>query len=97
MTKKGKAFKFDDVNCLVLFEQEGTVKPEDVAGRYIADFAHEGVLLEIEKALFLHSDNLKTPMASQVAAFATQSDLEKIQTQTGGEVLAWKQVPALFD
>ncbi len=97
MTKKGKAFKFDDVNCLVLFEQEGTVKPEDVAGRYIADFAHEGVLLEIEKALFLHSDNLKTPMASQVAAFATQSDLEKIQTQTGGEMLAWKQVPALFD
>lgn len=97
MTKKGKAFKFDDVNCLVLFEQEGTIKPEAVAGRYISDFTHEGVLLEIEKALFLHSDNLKTPMASQVAAFATQSNLEKIQTQTGGEMLAWKQVPALFD
>ncbi|MBK9337338.1 MAG: nitrous oxide reductase accessory protein NosL [Lewinellaceae bacterium] len=97
MTKKGKAFKFDDVNCLVLFEQEGTVKPEDVAGRYITDFAHEGVLLELEKALFLHSDNLKTPMASQVAAFATPDDLEKIKTQTGGETLAWKQVPVLFD
>ena len=97
MTKKGKAYKFDDVNCLVLFHKEGSVKAADVAGRYITDFAHEGVLLEIEKAVFLHSDKLKTPMASQVAAFSIEADLEKIKTQSGGEVLDWKQVQTLFE
>jgi len=97
MTKKGKAFKFDDVNCLVLFEQEGTVKPADIAGRYIVDFAHEGVLLDIEKAVFLHSENLKTPMASQVAAFATQNDLDNVRAQAGGKELDWAQVAVLFE
>jgi len=97
MTKKGKAYKFDDVNCLVLFDKEGSVKSEDVAGRYIADFAHEGVLLEVEKAVFLHSDKLKTPMASQVATFAGQADLEKVKMQAGGEVLNWSQVRGLFE
>lgn len=97
MTKKGKAYKFDDANCLVLFDKEGTVKSADVAGHYIADFSHEGVLLETEKAVFLHSDKLKTPMASQVAAFASQADLEKIKSQTGGEMLTWEQVRDLFE
>ena len=97
MTKKGKAFKFDDVNCLVMFDKEGSVKTADVAGRYITDFSREGMFIEVEKAVFLHSANLKTPMASQVAAFSSQADLEKIKTQSGGEMLDWKQVQALFE
>lgn len=97
MTKKGKAFKFDDVNCLVMFDKEGSVKAADVAGRYITDFAHEGVLLEVEKAVFLHSDKLKTPMASQVAAFAGPADLEKVKSETGGDRLGWQQVKVMFE
>lgn len=96
-TKKGKVYFFDDVNCLAMFEQEGTVKPADIAGRYITDFAHEGVLLDIEKAVFLHSENLKTPMASQVAAFATQSDLDNVRTQAGGKEMDWGGVARLFE
>ena len=96
-TQKGKVYFFDDVNCLVLFERDGTVKPADIAGRYIADFAHEGVLLEIEKAAFLHSENLKTPMASQIAAFAAPNDLNQVRAQVGGEELDWAQVAVLFE
>ncbi|MEQ1744680.1 MAG: nitrous oxide reductase accessory protein NosL [Saprospiraceae bacterium] len=97
VTTKGKVYKFDDVNCLVLFEREGTAKPEDVAGRYITDFARQGVLLDATKAVYLRSENLKTPMASQVAAFATQADLEKTKSQTGGESLDWEPVQELFN
>jgi len=97
VTQKGRVYKFDDVNCLVMFDKEGSVKAEDIAGRYITDFAHEGVLIEVEKAVFLESDKLKTPMASQVAAFATPADLEQTKTQSGGEVLVWKQVQELFE
>lgn len=96
-TQKGKVYKFDDANCLVLFDKTGTVKAADVAGRYFADFAHEGVLMEAEKSVFLHSDKLKTPMASHIAAFSSQGDLEKVKGQTGGEGLTWVQVQGLFD
>ncbi|MFN0014229.1 MAG: nitrous oxide reductase accessory protein NosL [Saprospiraceae bacterium] len=96
VTSKGKVYKFDDVNCLVMFEREGTIAPADVAGRYLTDFTHEGILLDAEKAVYLRSDNLKTPMASQVAAFSAQADLAKTMSETGGEALAWAQVNNLF-
>ncbi len=95
-TKKGKIYKFDDVNCFVKFQKEGTVAPEAVAGRYLVDYTHQGTFLEVEKALFLHSEKLKTPMASGIAVFANAEDLEQIKTQTGGEVLNWNQVQDAF-
>lgn len=92
VTKKGKVYVLDDVNCLARFLKNGGVKPENVAGRYITDYAHTGALLEVEKAVFLYSDHLKTPMASGVAAFANEQDLNAIKSQTGGEMLRWEQV-----
>lgn len=97
VTKKGKVYVLDDVNCLAMFLQKSGVPQAEMAGRYITDHAHAGVLLEVEKALFLHSDNLKTPMASGVAAFANTEDLNQVKSKTGGEVLNWEQVLVMMN
>ena len=93
---KGKVFKFDDINCLVLFDRQGEVPSTEVAGRYIIDYGHEGSLLEIENAVFLKSDGLKTPMASGIAAFNTLKDLDKVRNGIDGAVLKWPDVQGLF-
>lgn len=92
VTKKGKVFVVDDTNCLVQFLKKGGVPSDEIAGRYITDYAHSGILLEVEKAIFLHSDKLNTPMASGLAAFAGPNDLDSVKSQTGGEVMRWEQV-----
>lgn len=92
VTKKGKVYVLDDINCLARLLKSGDIKAEHIAGRYITDYAHTGVLLELEKAVFLHSDNLKTPMASGVAAFANEQDINAVKSQTGGDMLRWEQV-----
>lgn len=92
VTKKGKVYVLDDVNCLARLLKSGDIKAENIAGRYIVDYAHPGVLLEVEKAVFLQSDNLKTPMASGVAAFANEQDLNAVKSQTGGELMRWEKV-----
>lgn len=96
MTKKGKAYKFDDVNCFVQFQKKGMPAPADIAGWYVADYAHPGVLLDAKTAVYLRSDQLNTPMASGIAAFANAADLEAAKLQPGGETLNWAQLQAEF-
>lgn len=97
VTTKGKVFVLDDTNCLIQFLKKGGITPGDIAGRYITDYAHDGVLIDVEKAIFLHSDNLSTPMASGFAAFASLSDLDAVKSQVSGEVLRWEQVLVMSD
>jgi copper chaperone NosL len=92
VTKKGKVYKFDDLNCLARFLQQGDVESNEIAGKYVTDHANEGVLLEAEKAVFLHSATLKTPMASGMAAFANLDALGSAKSKIGGEVLGWADV-----
>jgi copper chaperone NosL len=96
LTRKGKTFFFDDLNCMVHFEAGQGVASEEIAGRWAADFAQPGRLVAVEQAVFVHSPALRTPMASQVAAFALRSDAEKVRAEGGGELLNWESTKDLF-
>lgn len=92
ITEKGRVYKFDDLNCLILFEDEDALAGNTVAGRYVTDYQHQGVLLPADQAAFLQSEGLKTPMASGMAAFKSLNDLDKVKTEIGGNVLDWAGV-----
>ncbi len=96
VTRKGKVYKLDDINCLVKFQKKGGLQAAEIAGRYLVDYNHSGVFVPAEQALFLQSDKLNTPMASGMAAFANRNDLDQVIAQTGGAILNWEQVQAAF-
>lgn len=96
VTKKGRAYKFDDLNCFVLFLKKETINTGDIAGQYVTDYLNQGVLLNLESAVFLQSDQLKSPMASRIAAFAHSGALEEVKAQLGGQALNWSQVREAF-
>lgn len=96
VTKKGKAYKFDDLNCLVNFLHKNTVPADQVAEKYVVNHAQPGTLIPAASAVFLSSEQLKTPMAGGVAAFGHLTDLEKVKTEIGGEVLDWGKVADAF-
>ena len=96
VTKKGKVYVMDDANCFVQFLEKGGVGPEQVAGRYVADYIHTGTLLEAEQAVYLRSEGLKTPMASGVAAFSTLQDMEPVKAKVGGTTLNWEALTEAF-
>ena len=89
VTTKGRAYHFDDAQCMVAFVKAGTVGSEDVAAYYLPDYTNENKLLPAEKLFLLKSESLKSPMRGDVAAFASQEDLEKIKESHGGDVLSW--------
>lgn len=90
-TKKGKVYNFDDVQCMIEFVKNQTVKKNDVAAFYLPDFLNNN-LLPAEKLYYLKSEALKSPMRGDIAAFANKADLDKTKESLGGEVLTWDEL-----
>ncbi len=91
-TTKGRAYNFDDVQCMVAFVKAGNVPREEVATYYLPDYSNANELLPAERLLLLKSESLKSPMRGDVAAFATREDLEQVKEVHGGDVLTWEDL-----
>jgi copper chaperone NosL len=89
MNKKGKAWKFDDVHCLLGFLKEGSLKADDIRDVYFTRFDGDHALLASGKALLLQSEALHSPMGGNVAAFAERADLDSAMQQFGGQEISW--------
>lgn len=89
VTSKGKVFKFDDTNCLLNFMNNGEVKEQDIAHVLTTDFASPGVLIDAKSALYVKSEHIKSPMASNIAAFNNSTTLQSHNETWKGEQLNW--------
>ncbi|HMR19444.1 MAG TPA: nitrous oxide reductase accessory protein NosL [Sphingobacterium sp.] len=92
VTTKGRTFNFDDVQCIVAHVKKGNIPTEDVANYYLPDYSNDNKLLPAEGLYLLKSESLKSPMRGDVAAFATEADLEEVRTVHGGHVLTWEDL-----
>src|SRR5690606_7346704 len=54
-TTKGRAYNFDDVQCMVAFVKAGNVAQEDVAAYYLPDYNHANQLMRSEDLFLLKS------------------------------------------
>lgn len=96
VTQKGKIFIFDDVNCLVSFIESGEVAEEDFKHFLIADYSKPETLTDASTAFYLKSENFKTPMASNIVAFADYETLKAYKTTNGGVYMAWAELLTQF-
>lgn len=94
ITKKGKVYRFDDMHCLVNFKNAGTVKEEDISKTVFIDYNRENSFLDVNTSWFVKSDKLKSPMNSNIAAFATKAAAEVKAKETGGTLIQWKDLLA---
>ena len=92
ITKKGKIYKFDDEHCMTAFLKSCTRANQQIAGIYFTDFNVPHGLIPAEKAFFLQSPDLKTPMNGNVAAVSNEDSLAKLLLQYSGKNIAWKDI-----
>ncbi|MBA3849597.1 MAG: hypothetical protein C0502_06325 [Opitutus sp.] len=95
ITPKGKILVFDDLGCLLAYQRQSPAANPARESVYVADFAHAGRLLPAADALFLHDAQLRSPMGSSLAAFATEADRASARQQLGGasRLLRWPELP----
>ncbi|MGE0772307.1 MAG: nitrous oxide reductase accessory protein NosL [Cyclobacteriaceae bacterium] len=96
VTTKGKIYKFDDLNCFLNFyNQHGQVDTE-YAHRLVIDFANPGQLIDAGSAFFVKSESIKSPMSSQLAAFADYEVMTTNKKKWKGIYLSWGEVVTQF-
>jgi copper chaperone NosL len=93
---KGKVFKFDDMNCMVNFLNSGQLQERDVAFRLVVDYSEPERLIQAENAFYLKSREIRSPMASQVAAFETKESMDKYKPGWKGIYLTWGELVTEF-
>lgn len=92
LTKKGKVYKFDDVNCLITFYTSNYEEKSNIQQVLVIDFATPGKLIDANTAHFVRSEAIRSPMASGIAAFSTKEQLKSHNNQWMGELLTWEEV-----
>lgn len=96
LTSKGKIYKFDDVNCMLTFYNSGQVPTDEMKEILIVDFSKPEKLIDARNALYVKSESIKSPMASNIAAFESNADLEKMNENWKGIILTWGELQTQF-
>lgn len=89
ITKKGKLFKFDDVHCLLSFLQKND--RAEIKETYFVDF-NDHHFIPSKEALFLKSEDLRSPMAGNIAAFLHPDSLQTAMQLYKGSILHWNEI-----
>lgn len=92
ITNKGRIFKFDDLHCVVNYINKGKIVQSDIKQTVAVDYNNASQFVDVSEAMFVTSEQLKSPMNSNTAAFATKEAADKTAAQTGGTVKDWNAV-----
>lgn len=97
ITRKGKVFKFDDLNCMVMFQKNGSLAATEPAQLVAVDFKHQGSFVAVKSGFFLLNPAIKSPMRSDIACFSNQAELDAVKAELkGGDQLQWDAVQHMF-
>lgn len=91
VTKKGRIYKFDDIVCLKGFILDETVEEDNIASNWLVDFAETKELIPAETSYLLLNEDLRSPMASNIASFKNEEDLKSYQNEFSGTILKWEE------
>lgn len=91
VTKKGKNYKYDAVECMV-HALNGELAETPLAITLVADFNNPGEMTDAAKAGYLISEEIKSPMGANLASFKDEEKAETAKTKYGGTVYSWNTI-----
>ncbi|PAU93280.1 hypothetical protein CK503_12720 [Aliifodinibius salipaludis] len=91
VTDKGKALKFDAIECMAVYQRENADELQG-AIRYVSDYNQPGNWLKAKEAQFVKSEVVNSPMGESVLAFPTEEEAKKHTSERPGQLLEWAEV-----
>ncbi len=95
VTKKGKAYMFDAVECLTMKINKDN-NENDFEFILVADYVTPGKLVDAKKATYLISKKIKSPMGANLSAFFDKKIAEQYVKKHGGELYNWNSLKKHF-
>jgi copper chaperone NosL len=93
LNRQGLAFSFDAIECMADWVATGeSVAADDLHSLWVADFAAPHEWVRVEDAVFLRSDEVRSPMGAGLTAHGSADAARGYQAELGGELLGWDEV-----
>ena len=92
VSRKGRAWFFDDPACLAAFYASAAVSPGNVALVAVNDFVTPDSTLDARTATYLETGRVQTPMGGGVIALRNGREADSVQAALGGSFLTWDQL-----
>lgn len=97
VTKKGKMYKYDSVECLAAEYLKETIPHAEIHSMWVADFNTPGKLINAREAIYFRSPQLHSPMGLNITALANRQMAENVKNMFPGEFLSWEEVLKIVD
>ena len=92
VTKKGKIYKFDDMHCITTYLKTKELSENNIKDIYVINFCSPHQLLNIKHAKLFESEQFRSPMRGNIAAFNNMDSLIRIGNIFPGKMMAWKEL-----
>jgi copper chaperone NosL len=92
ISKKGMIRKFDDLHCVISFLKGGGEDEENISRKVTVNFDKPNEFIDVSSATFVISPELKSPMGSNAAGFASKEAAENYAKGKQAEIINWKQL-----
>ena len=91
VTTKGKAYKYDAVECMV-HSLQNEMKDTEISMYLVSDFNKPGQFLDANMATFLVSKEISSPMGANLSAFENETIAKKAKENFRGELFSWEAI-----
>jgi len=92
VTEKGKAYKFDSIECLIEYAMVKNFIGDANQKFLVTDFATPESFINTLNAFYVQNDNFRSPMGLNVSAFDSEVSRQKFVAESGGNLLNWVDV-----
>ena len=90
ITKKGRIYKFDDIDCMRNYNKENP-NPDGVK-LFVADFEQPEAFLNVAEASFVKGDTIASPMGGNTVAFSDAKKAETFSANLPVQILNWSDI-----
>lgn len=91
VTEKGRAYKFDDVSCMMSYKNENKDKMTN-AHFYINNYLVPNDLLFSDKLTFVEGENVGSPMGGNIAAFSNKDSANVYVNTWSAKLITWETI-----
>ena len=89
ITSKGRTYKFDSAECLLLYLAQSDAEHAHVA---VTDFDNPHQLFAADSATFLISEKMPSPMGANLNAFKSAEQAHMYHGKNGGTLYTWPEM-----
>ncbi|MEZ4858387.1 MAG: nitrous oxide reductase accessory protein NosL [Flavobacteriaceae bacterium] len=88
VTKKGKAYNFDAIECMIHYSKN--IDTTSIGLFLVSNYQVSESLINAKESSFIISENIPSPMGAFLSAVPNQSEATKIILEKGGAIYNWE-------